>query len=160
MMVMIEAAPALVPHSAVVPGSSCRRVISQPSRLEAATTRTTPRVNSTQWRSTSSTIDSGTMLAIRQPTMPWASTKGGNGNATLAPHEATTMPAISGPSIRAAGAWIHSRKAAMPADRAISKAHCSADTSLDGKLLGKLLRLAVHAADRGQKLDRGGGKPC
>ena len=41
----------------------------------------------------------------------------------LAARGATTMPAISGPSIRAAGAWIHSRKAAMPADRAISTPH-------------------------------------
>ena len=36
MMVITEAAPGLVPHSAVVPGSSCQRVISQPSRLEIA----------------------------------------------------------------------------------------------------------------------------
>ena len=123
MMVITEAAPALVPHSAVVPGIICQRVISQPSRLETTTTSTTPAPNSTQWRSTSSTIDRGTMLAIRQPTTPWASTKGGNGNATLPPEAATTMPAISGPSIRAAGAWIHNRKAAMPADRAISTPH-------------------------------------
>ena len=52
-----------------------------------------------------------------------ANTNGGNGNATLPPEEATMMPAISGPSIRAAGAWTHSRKAAMAADRAISPAH-------------------------------------
>ncbi len=101
---MTEAAPALVPHSAVVPGSSCRRVIPQPSRLEAATTRKTPMVNRIQWRSTSSTIESGTMLAIRQPTMPWASTKGGSGKFTLPPLDATTIPAINGPSISAAGA--------------------------------------------------------
>ena len=104
MMVITEAAPALVPHSAVVPGSICSRVISQPSRLDAATTSTTPAVNSAQWRRTSSTIDSGTMRAIRQPTMPWASTKGGNGKRTLPPLAATMIPAIRGPSISAAGA--------------------------------------------------------
>ena len=104
MRVMTEAAPALLPHRPVVPGSNCRRVITTPSRLEAATTRTTPAVNSTQWRRTSSTIDSGTILAIRQPTMPWASTKGGSGKRTLPPLADSRMPASSGPSSRAAGA--------------------------------------------------------
>ena len=37
MIVMTEAAPGLVPHSAVVPGNICSRVISQPKRLLAAT---------------------------------------------------------------------------------------------------------------------------
>ena len=76
MIVITEAAPGLVPHSAVVPGSTCQRVISQPIVLEITTTATTPTVKSTQWLSTSPTIDSGTILAIRQPTMPCATTKG------------------------------------------------------------------------------------
>ena len=57
-------------------------------------------------------------------------TSTGSGNVTLPPDEATTMPAISGPSINAAGAWIHSRKAAMAADRAISTTHWTAAASL------------------------------
>jgi hypothetical protein len=45
---MTDAAPGLVPHSAVVPGSTCMRVMIQPSRLLTATTDSTPTVNSTQ----------------------------------------------------------------------------------------------------------------
>ena len=48
MIVMTEAAPGLVPHSAVVPGNICSRVISQPKRLLAATTNSTPAVKSSQ----------------------------------------------------------------------------------------------------------------
>jgi hypothetical protein len=40
MMVITDAAPGLIPHSAVVPGSKRRRVISQPIRLQATTTDT------------------------------------------------------------------------------------------------------------------------
>src|SRR3982750_2912644 len=102
MMVMTEAAPGLVPHSAVVPGSTCQRVINQPSVLEIATTASTPTLNRNQCCSTSPTIDSGTILAIRQPTMPCASTNGVSGSRTVAPLDATTMAAINGPSISAA----------------------------------------------------------
>ena len=49
MMVITEAAPGLIPHSAVVPGSRRRRVISQPIRLQATTTDSTPAVKSSQW---------------------------------------------------------------------------------------------------------------
>ena len=87
-----------------MPGRTCQRVISQPSRVEIATTASMPTLNRNQWLSTSPTIESGTILAIRQPTMPWASTKGVSGRRTLAPFDATTMAAISGPSISAAGA--------------------------------------------------------
>src|ERR1044071_2996147 len=100
------------------------------------------------------------MLAIRQPTTPWASTKGGNGKRTLPPEEATMIPAISGPSISAAGAWSHSRKAAAPAARATSPPHGTAAASLLLRLVAKLLRLAVRAADRAQTHDLGGGEPC
>ena len=59
--------------------------------LEIATTATTPTVKSNQWLSTSPTIDSGTILAIRQPTMPCATTKGCSGGRTLPPLEANTI---------------------------------------------------------------------
>src|SRR5712671_3023726 len=121
-MVITEAAPGLVPQSAVVPGSICQRVINQPSRLEIATTASTPTVNRNQWPSTSPTIDSGTILAIRQPTMPCASTKGGNGRRGLPPFEATTIAATSGPSISAAGACSQSNRAARPVDKVMSAA--------------------------------------
>ena len=75
--------------------------------LEIATTATTPTVKRNQWLSTSPTIDSGTILAIRQPTMPCATTKGCSGGRTLPPLEANTIPASSGPSISAAGACSH-----------------------------------------------------
>ena len=126
MIVITEAAPGLVPHSAVVPGSTCQRVISHPIVLEIATTATTPTVKRNQWLSTSPTIDSGTILAIRQPTMPCATTKGCSGGRTLPPPEANTIAASSGPSISAAGACSHNRRAARPADSATRIAHCGA----------------------------------
>jgi hypothetical protein len=122
MMVITDAAPGLVPHSAVVPGSTCQRVISQPIRVEIATTASTPTVNRNQWPSTSPTIDSGTILAIRQPTMPCARTKGVSGMRTLPPFEATTIAATSGPSISAAGACSQSSRAARPIDKLMSAA--------------------------------------
>ena len=120
MMVITEAAPGLIPHSAVVPGSRRRRVISQPIRLQAMTTDRMPAVKSTQWLRMSPRIDSGIMRAIMQPMMPCATTKAGKGKRTLPPPEATTIPAIRGPSISAAGACIHSRTAPMPTDRTMS----------------------------------------
>src|SRR3977135_3876098 len=85
MMVITDAAPGLIPHSAVVPGSKCRRVISQPIRLQATTTDTMPALKSNQWLRMSPRIDSGTMRAIMQPMMPCAPTEAGQGNAARAP---------------------------------------------------------------------------
>ena len=126
MMVMTEAAPGLVPHSAVVPGSICHLVISQPSALEIATTASTPTLNRNQCCSTSPTIDSGTILAIRQPTTPCASTNGVSGRRSLAPYDDTTIAAASGPSISAAGACTHSNSAASAADRTTRPPHWAA----------------------------------
>ena len=118
----LERGSAARPHSAVVPGSTCQRVISQPNRLEIATTASTPTLNRNQCPSTSPTIDSGTILAIRQPTMPCASTNGGSGRRSLAPFEATTIAATRGPSISAAGACSQSSRDASPADKVMSSA--------------------------------------
>src|SRR6476469_9083580 len=115
MMVITEAAPGLVPHNAVVPGSICHLVISQPSALEIATTASTPTENRNQCCSTSPTIDSGTILAIRQPTTPCASTNGVSGRRSLAPYDDTMIAAAKGPSISAAGACTHSSSAASAA---------------------------------------------
>ncbi len=62
--------PDSIPHSAVVPGNHCRRVMIQPSALVTATTDSTPKVKSGQWPRMSPAIDSGTILAIMQPTIP------------------------------------------------------------------------------------------
>ena len=129
MMVITDAAPGLIPHSAVVPGSKCRRVISQPIRLQATTTDTMPTLKSSQWLRMSPRIDSGTMRAIMQPMMPCATTKAGKGKRTLPPPEAMTIPATKGPSISAAGACSHSRTAPMPTDRTMSAVHCDAGPS-------------------------------
>src|SRR5262249_55048566 len=162
MMVITEAAPGLVPHSAVVPGSSFRRVISQPRRLLAAMTNSTPAPNSAQCPRMSPTMVSGTILAIRQPIRPCASTNAETGKRTLTPRAASVMAAISGPSIRAAGACSHNRKAAKAADKAMSFVHCRAGTSpliASGVgLLGELLGLAVHPADGVHKLAEGHGQ--
>ena len=104
MMVMTEAAPALVPHSAVVPGRISSRVISQPSRLLAATTNSTPTVNRNQCCRMSPTMVSGTILAIRHPITPCDTTKSGTGKRTRSPPAASSMAATNGPSISAAGA--------------------------------------------------------
>lgn len=48
MIVITEAAPGLVPQSAVVPGNTRNRVMAQPRKLEAATTETTPKAKSSQ----------------------------------------------------------------------------------------------------------------
>src|SRR5262249_54110380 len=159
MMVMIDAAPGLVPHSAVVPGSSFRRVISQPKRLLAATTNSTPALNSIQCPRMSPVMVSGTILAIRQPITPCASTKADTGKRTRRPRAARIMAALSGPSIRAAGACSQSSNAAMAADRAMSSAHCRAGASHVIALLGELLRLALHPSNGVEKLGHGRRDP-
>src|SRR5690348_15797797 len=117
MMVITDAAHGLMPHNAVVPGSICHLVICQPSALEIATTASTPTENRNQDCSTSPTIDSGTILAIDQLTMPCASTNGVSGRRSFAPSEVTSNAAASGPSINAAGACSHSNSASAEADR-------------------------------------------
>ena len=121
--VITEAAPGLVPHSAVVPGSICSRVMIQPTRVLTATTDSTPTENSTQWLTTSPTIEMGTILAIMLPTMPCANTKGASGRLTRAPAVAIAIEASSGPSSSAAGAWTWVSNAAAARDAAISNAH-------------------------------------
>src|SRR3954468_6717224 len=156
MMVITEAAPGLVPHSAVVPGSICRRVISQPMKLDTATTDSTPRVNSGQWPRISPTIDRGTILAIMLPTTPCATTNGLSGKFTCPPLAATAIAASNGPSISAAGACSHSSSAARAADRTTRAAHCAGCDIL----LNELLRLAVHVLQRPDQLGGGRRQTC
>src|SRR5262245_1817318 len=101
-------------------------------------------------------IESGTILAIMQPTMPCATAKIGTGNCTLPPAEAKAMPAISGPSISAAGACSHRSSAVTGSVIAISAGHCVTWLSL----LNKLLRLALHRPDRRDQLGDGRDETC
>ena len=99
--------------------------MSQPRKLLTATTEKTPIENSTQWLSTSPTIEIGTILAIMLPTMPCAKTKGASGSFTRAPAVASAIDPSSGPSSSAAGAWTWISKAATATDAAINAAHCA-----------------------------------
>ena len=117
MIDMTDAAPGLVPHRAVVPGRAPSRVIAQPRKALTTTTDTTPKVKSSQWPAMSPAIESGIDRAIMLPTIPCATTKGARGSDRRTPYEATTMAAIKGPSISAAGACSHNRSPPRAAER-------------------------------------------
>jgi len=122
MMVITEAAPGLVPHSAVVPGITPSRVMPQPMPVLTATTASTPTVNSGQCPRMSPAMESGTDRAIMQPITPCASTKGLSGRCTLRPPTATAMAASRAPSRTAAGACSQRSSALRPTDKVTSAA--------------------------------------
>ncbi len=101
-----------------------QRVSNQPSVLLAAITAMTTVRNNGQSRSISPTIVGGILRAIMQPMTACAISTSRCGTRRLAPATARRMPAIIGPSSRAAGRRMSSRPNPKMPERTTRIAHC------------------------------------
>ncbi len=125
--IMAVAAPGLDPHNTAVPGKMCMRVISQPRKVLAAITASTPNTKTGQRLRISPAMASGAMAAIMQPMRPCASRKAALGTRAVPPLAAIAIPANMGPNSRAAGIRSQANRAPMTAEAARIASHCPGD---------------------------------
>ena len=118
------AAPGEVPQTAVVPGSTLRRVSAKP-RPDAKNMTAPIKVRNIGHLWKIVTKMSGVMLrATRQPTKPWATTKAQGRTLTRPSNHETRIAAAIAPSRRAAGRRISSKAETQTTEAARSVAHC------------------------------------
>jgi hypothetical protein len=125
MIIMAEAAPGATPQIAVVPGSTLRRLIAQPSKpLTRMITSTTP-MNSGQSLVKEWTMSAVSARPMRQPTMVCAASTGSRGALMRPPLMPISTPASIAPSRNAAGSPVNSSRPPNTTDRPMSAAHCA-----------------------------------
>jgi hypothetical protein len=100
---MADAAPGAKPHTAVVPGNTWRRIISQPSTALARITAQVTSKNTGQPAATLASADGFMLAAIRQPSTPCPKANPTGGTLSRMSRVENTIPAAMHPSNTAAG---------------------------------------------------------